>query len=271
MTGLRELQQRCRDAFLFGDANAVARFVVDDHIPALARVQVYQNNVREGFSGVLLAGYPVIAQLVGEDCFRTLAVDYSRRYPSVSGDLAAYGASFPGLLDALYAGTEFDYLADVARVEWHCETVRCAQDAAAVDLPALQQRAGARFGEQRFGLHPAARLLASPYPVFGIWQAHQSDTVGAVDLAAGGERVLVRRCATGVEVVRLAEPAFLLLESLARGTTLRTAMGDVVARWDDRVAGGTLQRVADLAVLIAAGDDGGQLRDAAGRVTPTDG
>ena len=118
MITLRDLQRRCYDAFIGGDTQALLPFVCSDHIAADARIQVYQNNAREVFTKTLGSSYPVIAMLVGDDCFRTLAQDYLRRQPSSSGDLSEFGKEFPALLDAYYDGTAFEYLVDVAHLEW---------------------------------------------------------------------------------------------------------------------------------------------------------
>lgn len=256
MIRLRDLQQRCYDAFVMGDAPALTPFVVDDAIPAAARVQVYQNNVREGFIKTLATSYPVIEQLLGSDCFRTLAQDYLRRYPSVSGNLGDFGDQFATLLDAMYDGGEFSYLADVARLEWLCEQVRSAADAEVADLVALQMCAGEAFAELQFALHPATRLLASSYPVFSIWRAHQGDLVERVDMRTGAEQLLVMRRGSEVELQLLAAPAFALLQLLANGTPLLAAVDAMVAEHDEGVAVLALQRVAELGVLteLSAGD-----------------
>ena len=246
---LRDLQHRCYDAFVMGDEHALTPFVISDHIPAAARVQVYQNNVQEGFIETLGTSYPVIVQLVGEDCFRTLAQDYLRRYPSVSGDLGDFGAHFAVLLDAMYDGSEFAYLADMARVEWACEQVRGASDAVLVDLAALQASAGEAFGEMRFALHPAVRLIASDHPVFSIWQAHQSEVVGDVEVN-GGERLLVMRRVGDVELQLVEPAAYLLLQSLQAGDTLLDGIDAAVAQFGDSAAIAALQRVVALAVLV---------------------
>lgn len=63
---------------------------------------VYRNNWREGMRKALLADYPVVAQLVGDDCFRGLVPRYVSAYPSTSGDLQDFGLEFPRFLAAEY-------------------------------------------------------------------------------------------------------------------------------------------------------------------------
>ncbi|MCI0432145.1 MAG: hypothetical protein L0271_00655, partial [Gemmatimonadetes bacterium] len=76
-----------------------------------------------------------------------------------------------------------------------------------------------------FCLHPAARLVASAFPVLTIWSANQpdGDADRMIDLASGAERVLVRRTAHDVELERLDAAEFAFLEGIARGAALSDA------------------------------------------------
>lgn len=193
MPALRELEERAYRAFLHADTECLAPFVVDDCIPAVARIQVYQNNAREGFTKTLAASYPVLQKLVGEACFRTLAWGYMRRHPSRSGDLQRFGGRFPSYLEEFYGSSEYDYLADVARLEWACEEVRTAPGAGSLNLGGLARIPQSRYPELNFWLHPAHRVVSSGYPVLSIWEANQAFDADRVDLGAGAEHVLVLR------------------------------------------------------------------------------
>lgn len=206
MPALRELEERAWRAFLHGNTQCLAPFVVDDHIPAVARIQVYQNNAREGFTKAVAASYPVVHKLVGDACFRTLAVPYMRRYPSRSGDLQRFGWQFPAYLEHCYANSEYDYLSDVARLEWACEEVRTSPDAGSLNLGGLAGIPQERYPELGFWLHPAHRIVSSRYPLLSIWQANQAADAGSVDLRAGGEQVLVLRRSGDIELHRV-DPA----------------------------------------------------------------
>lgn len=233
MIELRDLQRRCYDAFVRGDTQALLPFVLTDHIAADARIQVYQNNAREAFTKTLGSSYPVIAALVGEDCFHTLAQDYLRRHPSASGDLGEFGNEFSVLLDAHYDGSAFEYLADVARLEWLCEQVRSAADARPADLAQLQLSAGEGFGALRFALHPAARLMSSRFPVFSIWRANTLGDDTQLDLAQGREDVLVLRGDNSsgndpgdIELHRIDAVSHAVLQRLDTGATLLEALSE---------------------------------------------
>jgi hypothetical protein len=51
-----------------------------------------------------------------------------------------------------------------------------------------------RFEHLNFSLHPACRLLASPYPVQRIWRANQEGAAEeTIDLCEGGMNLLIAR------------------------------------------------------------------------------
>jgi hypothetical protein len=193
---------------------------------------VYRNNARETFRRTLATTFPVIEQLVGDDCFRTLALTFARQSPSRAGDLALFGAEFPSMLDVFYRDTSFAYLRDVAALEWAQAEAEIAGGAAALDPLALQQIAPDSYGDLRFVLQPSVRLLASRYPVLSIWQAHQVRPIGRVSLDAGSEHVLVLRRSGAVRLYRLEAGAFAFARALADGETLADAhdAGLAVAR-----------------------------------------
>jgi hypothetical protein len=215
MQSLRKLQTRFFDALL-DDATTVAGV-----LPA-RRIDVYRNNFLEGHRKALAATYPVVAALVGEACFRTLAYDYARGYPSRAGDLAQFGGEFAFFLRALYATTEHAYLIDVARFEWaHADALNAA-DATPLDL---QRLAGALdAGDLTFTFHPSVRLVRCPFPVLAIWQAHQDARDFQIDLSAGEDRLLIHRPLLDVEVLSLDVAQYAFVQELYHRQPLAHAL-----------------------------------------------
>ena len=193
MNSLRSLQDQCYRAFLLGDAEALLPELVSREIPASISVQVYQNNARETYRKALVASYPVIERLVGEDCFRGLAQKYMRDYPSTSGDLQNFGVVFPTFLFELYRDSDYAYLPDVARLEWSVEEVQLAGESERIDLDALSRLDPGRYANVRFSRSESARLVCSPYPILSIWRTNQPGQEADVDLDSGAEQVVVRR------------------------------------------------------------------------------
>ncbi len=235
MTALSDTQQQVLGA-LRGTAAATA-----DTAAALAllqrshglstarRLQIYRNNLFESLTQALAAVYPVVAQLVGDDFFRQVARRFVLAHPLAAGNLHGFGRELPAVLAALPSATELPYLADVAALEWAWHEVYheagCVplQPAQLGEVPAAQQMdLGLKFV-------PAARLVASAYPVLHIWQAHQPHDADAganeftVSLDEGGIRLLVLRRALEIEFVLLGEAEDVWLRAFASGSALAQA------------------------------------------------
>lgn len=208
------------------DASAgFADCVVDDGLAPAARVQVYRNNVRAMFTAALERSYPVLRQRVGEGYFAKLAAEYRSDHPSRSGDLHWIGRLFPEWIRARMAGTDYAWLADLARLEWACEEVLVSeflQPAPADSLARLmpEQLAGARLA-----LQPGLRTVSSSFPVWSVWQANQPGSSGkSVDPSLGPEHVVVAPDPTGLVLHSVAADRYLFVEQLAAGRTLEDSI-----------------------------------------------
>ena len=79
---------------------------------------VYRNTTPNALIETLRAGYPVTAQLVGDEAFAILALDFARRRPPAHPVLLDYGSGFPNFLSAQpWIAEELPYLPDVAEIE----------------------------------------------------------------------------------------------------------------------------------------------------------
>lgn len=138
--------------------------------PAAGPLAVYRNTVIHGAVEALRANYPVVEQIVGEEMFEAIAVEFCTAWPPRSAILALYGEPFAEWLGQQAWTDDLPYLSDVARVERL--QVEClmaadgealgAEDALDLDLPGL-----------RLKLHPAVRFTWLETPAMSIWLAHQ--------------------------------------------------------------------------------------------------
>jgi hypothetical protein len=244
---LHEIQCAFGRGLLSGEAAGIARFIVANGIDPASRLQVYRNNMREGFLATLRAGYPVLERLVGEQYFHQLVLEYHASCPSPSGNLHHAGRRLPAFLVEKFAGTEYAYFPDVARLEWAMQEVLVAADAAVLDVERLRSIPPGDYTRLVFRLHPAAALVSSGYPILSIWQANQAEAADqAIDLDLGAEHVLLVRTDEAVELRRLSPPQFALLASIADGETLERAI-------DRALTEGAFDAAAHLREYVAAG------------------
>lgn len=226
MRSLREMQREFAAAALFGETAAIAELgIVAGTLGAAARIAVYRNNLYGNYRRSLAATYPVVRRLVGGPFFQALIDAFVRAYPSAHGDVNRYGGELARFLAAYSPASKLKYLPDVARVEWAIDQANIAADAPSLDFAALAAVPTQAFGELRFVLHPSAQIVKSRYPIFRIWQVNQPGYKGdeRVDLAEGGDRLLVRRAVDGVTIERLAVGEHAFLVALARHARLEDA------------------------------------------------
>lgn len=224
MASLPEVQARFAAA-LRGAPDAADSDVLDDGIEAAARLAIYRNNSRAMFDGALERTYPVLRRRVGEDYFRQLAHGYRQRFPSRSGDLHWVGERFARYLAETEGGSGYEWLAELAELEWACE---CAFIAARESPVEPQQLLGLEpddLARARLRLQPSLRCVASSWPVLEVWRANQPDADGhAVDLSRGGQCVLVSCGSDGLELAEVSRTALEFTRLLQSGTPLGTAV-----------------------------------------------
>ena len=122
------------------------------------------------------------------------------------------------------AGTGYEWLADLARLEWACEESVAAAHLEPAGLESLGRfdcRRPAAPGAQ------AATFVAAggaPFPIWSVWQANQhEDTASPVDLDAGAEHCVVACVADRVAVYRIDQADHQLLHHLCDGMSLAEA------------------------------------------------
>jgi hypothetical protein len=190
-----------------------------------SRFAVYRNNVQSSLINALADGYPVVAQLVGEEFFRAMAATFVQQQPPQSPLMSRYGEAFADFIDAFEPASSVPYLADVARLE-HLRTQ--AYHAADADPVRPEQITAALAAPQGlsdlcFTLHPSLHLLHSPYAVVAIWAAHQQQpSLEGIEIHQG-QHALILRNGLEVEVFAIDYGASVFIRHLINGQPLLAA------------------------------------------------
>jgi len=264
MPSLLDTQALVMGALLRGDTSrgAAALLRPAPGVPAERRLHVYRNHLYASLGAALAAVYPVVARLVGQDCFRELARGYIACHPSRSGNLHEFGTYLPSHVRAQPALSGLPYLADVAPLEWASHEVYHEADHTTLDASKLAQVPTEAQTRIRLHLQLASRFVASPYPVLAIWRANQVDAdeyVAPVSLDEGGVRLLVARSGFEVEFRTLGAAEDRWLRALAEGCTLATALGAALAidpDFDFSAALGRHLALASFRAFSLADDEG---------------
>lgn len=216
MASLRELQASFAAALRDPSAPCAVQ-------PA-GNLSIYRNNAAINFRSVLESGFPVLRRRVGDDYFRQLAAQYRQRFPSRSGDLHWVGRDFATFLAEHLQGSEYAWLADLARLEWAREQAAVAVTRPSISADVLARIAPDQLEHLIFSLQPSLQLHASDFPIFSIWRANQVDNAPPVDQSRPGECGMVRARIDRVEVRRLEPYLFSYLSALAAGAPLGDAV-----------------------------------------------
>ena len=216
-------------------------------------LQVYVANAGALAERALAAAFPTLTQLVGADSFAGLARAFWRHSPPLRGDIGQWGAALPLFIaDAPQLASEL-CLADVARLDWAVHLAEQAGDGTDDGMgDGDGEGAGAATGlAQLASTDPAllwlrlaagTAVVASPYPVATIWQAHRSSAadrfapVRAAFAAGAGEHALVWRAGQATpfqaQVHGVPAPAAHFTQAVIAGASLDAALqlaGDAFA------------------------------------------
>ena len=166
--------------------------------PDAKRFAVYRNNVAVSLTEALRTGFPVVRKLVGDVFFDAMAGVFLRAHPPASPVLQTYGEALPAFLERFEPASALPYLPDIARLELMVRRAYHAEDA--TPDPSPLSLPPERLMAARLTLAPAARAIASPWPVLSIWRANtQGGAAGT-----GPEEALVGR--PGLDPVLLPLP-----------------------------------------------------------------
>lgn len=181
------------------------------------RLLVYRHSITSAQQRVLAMIYPVCQQVLGEDCFNTLARDYAWYPKSNAPDLNAYGQFFTDLLAKQIQHhvtlQDYPYLADLAKLEWAWHQALFAADDPEFtpqSLPILiEQYQGELIPQTSHSLY----LITTPWPVYTLWQKHQENKQPAhlSSLEQSEYLVIYRQETVTVESVSYAEYGLLAL------------------------------------------------------------
>jgi len=200
--------------------------------PYRSTLTLYRNNTMISLREALAAAFPVVARLVGEDCFFSLARAFIRAHPPRHAAMIFYGRRMPDFITCWEPVASLPYLADVARLELAWAQVYHAAETTSLDPASLAALSPSRLEAARLHLVPALQLLASPYPIAAIWRAHQGEggEIGTIDLSdSKGEWLILSRPGQEVLLEAMGAGDWAFLQAIAQ----RQPLGEA---WDQACA-----------------------------------
>lgn len=194
----------------------------DDEHPSMI---IYRNNIFSTLVRTLLDIYPMIASLIGEDCFRSTAKEYIRSYPSRSGNLHDYGEYFSDFLIEYAPINHLFYLPEVATFEWYNHILQFANDHTPFNIQSLSQFSQNQYDDLHFVLHPASRLHQFNYPILRIVDLCKNKVSGQLNLDDEEcENLLIMRRNLDILIKPLSHAEFVFLAAVRDNMILSDAL-----------------------------------------------
>jgi len=222
---LAKLQKEFWEALYDADNAVLASIYDDGNLKPSDRIEIYRTNVRTLHVSVLTSVYPVCEKILGSDYFKQIAKKYFKQNPSQSVDLNEYGDQFPRFLRDLIEQRseleEYQYLADLAQLEWQIQKVYFSADNVKLDMIKFQQACATQAGEMSFSLQASVSILASEYPIAELWQMHQEDEPDqGATVVAEYEWLCIFRDGYQVSIRKINADLYNLIVAIQDGKTL---------------------------------------------------
>lgn len=218
--------------------------------PAQGAMAVYRNTIIHGAVEALRSNYPIVEQIVGEEMFEHVAVDFATTCPPRDPVLALYGAEFADWLVHQGWVGDLPYLPDVARVERLNVSSHLASDDERLSTEYAAQLS--RLPSTSLRLHPAAYFAWLSTPAMSIWLAHQEPGVSEIAPEWGGEGALFTRPKPFTSHAALiGRAAHRLLSGVRLGEALGICMAAATRLYPEEDCTAVLASLITLGVFIA--------------------
>jgi len=172
---LADIQEAFQRFLLTVDSGIESHVVGTERVSVETRLGIYGDGYRSRLIEVLQSSYPVLANLLGEADFHTLAAKYVATHESTFFSIRYYGDELADFLaaDADYSGAPL--LAELARWEWAMAAAFDAADAEPIDSAAFAQVPPEDWAELRFDWSPSVQLVVLEWNVPELWKAVTED------------------------------------------------------------------------------------------------
>jgi hypothetical protein len=232
MTALRDIQQTFLADLYTGRQDSLP-FIHPNHHH---RLSVYQNNTFLGLVDLLKGTFPVVAQIVGDGFFQTLTRHYYNVYPLACGNRHTFGQALPRFLTTFAPAAALPYVPEMAALEWALFQAEIAPDAPAATFGDLTPET---LADPDFclSLHPSVQIIPTNHNVLEIWQAHQDDMLGTLNLKNTPCDILViRNPDYGVTARPITSALKAFMETCGQGQPLALALSETLNHHPDAEA-----------------------------------
>ena len=176
MSRLPDIQEAFQRFLLAGDSGIESHVVGTQRVPVETRLEIYGAGYRSRLIEALQSSFPVLANLLGETDFESLAARYVEAHESTFFSIRYYGDQLADFLagDAHYS--QAPILVELARWEWAMAAAFDAADAEPIGSSAFAQLAPEDWAQLRFEWSPSVQVIELEWNAPQLWKAVTEET-----------------------------------------------------------------------------------------------
>jgi hypothetical protein len=232
MPSLPQTQHDFQQYVLRGETAIETHVVGTSRLSVATRLGIYGGGYGARLTEALQANFPMLAKLLGESDFATLAAEYIRSHDSTFASIRYYGAQLAVFLAREPAYAAAPILAEFARWEWAIAGIFDAADAVPVEVSVMATLAPERWAGLKLAFHPAIECMELTWNVAPIWKALSQDLEPpSLELADPPEQWLLWRRDLEVYFRSLTAAETAALDAARGGASF----GEICAALSDRV------------------------------------
>lgn len=160
------------------DVSFLSELLPLDSISKEMQISIYWSNVNGAHQKVLSQIYPACFNVLGEGYFNQICRAYRFKYPSVDADLNRYGEYFSVFMQEQIDDSQelqnFEYLAELASLEWHWHESYFADNDEEFSFKELDLIGSELQDRIFFRMSNAFYLHSTTYPLLDIWHANKN-------------------------------------------------------------------------------------------------
>lgn len=173
MHSLRDLQDSFQRHLFCGDKDIVRHIVNTQNASDTQRLATYRNAYFGRLAEALAIDFPAVKTMLGDDKFSRLCHDYIDTYPSTQYSLRWFGSHFADFISQHAFGTQHNFLAELAKLEWTFINAFDAADVIPLPVSRVADIPVETWPDIRIGLHPSVYYLDYHWNIVDIWRAVQ--------------------------------------------------------------------------------------------------
>jgi len=168
---LPDIQAAFQSYLLRGDSTIESLVVGTQRVSVDTRLAIYGDGYRLRLIEALQKSFPVLAELLGESDFQTLAARYVEAHESTFFNIRWYGDQMAQFLAADAEYSKVPILAEMAQWEWAMAAAFDAADCEPLGLGAFAQVSPEGWAALQFQWGPSVQVLQLEWNVAQLWKA----------------------------------------------------------------------------------------------------